>query len=238
MGIYSQKALLETLKAKAAEYPNIYPTWKRAFKSYPPRITRGQKHYQNSVTLSKDKTCYFCDTFDDFPADYLGTANSVLPRLPHGWYADNFQEQTVRPHVLLMRVKNRNGKKELVYLAGVDYSDWDGVIVFVDIYHDCQEDAARAANYEAERIAEQCREDDARYQAEQQIEEKREELHQINKKTIALIKELKRGLSLKISNYPAICATVHESIQDAIEEKSEIYAKIAELKDNYWSAVY
>jgi hypothetical protein len=59
-------------------------------------------------------------------------------------------------------------------MAGTRHTDWDGVTLDKDITDD-PEIAARWADDMAEREAESCREEDERYQAEQQAEEEANE---------------------------------------------------------------
>jgi hypothetical protein len=84
-------------------------------------------------------------------------------------------------------------------------------------------------------------EDDAKFQAEQQIEEARERIKdnrtQVRKLTAELrdvlhgnLFENRPGTSLP----PTICATLRRSIESAREDSHKAWARIKELQDDYW----
>jgi hypothetical protein len=113
------------------------------------------------------------------------------------------------------------------------HTDWDGATIYNEFY-DCKSDAANAADGYAERESEDCREDDAKYQAEQRIEDLKTELHDLNKETLALIADVKKQSDI----FPkTVCDLIRGRIEEAVERRADIFEKIEALEDNYWLAV-
>jgi hypothetical protein len=69
-------------------------------------------------------------------------------------------------------------------------------------------------------------------QAEQEIEDLKEGLHALNKKTLILVKEIKTGYSAGL--LPATCAAIREVLENAFNRRTEIFNRIDALNDNYW----
>ena len=111
---------------------------------------------------------YYCDSW---PAGlrYVGSAYDVSQaessrRVDHtGWYTDSFCDGKLSGHVLQLPGKDR----KCCYIPGVLHSDWDGVTIYPLDMYDNALDAACAADGHAERQAENEREYNAKWQAEQ-----------------------------------------------------------------------
>lgn len=158
-------------------------------------------------------------------------ADELLKYLGHtGWYVDNFQDETCRGIVIRLT----HGR----FMAGVT-DPWNFNIkdrcgpAMVELYvYDNEDDAARSANHIAEVYAESCREDDAKFQAEQQIAEAHEEIASIRDQ----IRELCAGIrESKLA--PVVCERLRSDIRSLLHDKTRKFKRIAKLEDNYWEAV-
>lgn len=78
-------------------------------------------------------------------------ASEVISRLPQGYYVDEFCDETISGFV----VQIPGHKKTERWLAGTQYSDSDMAKIHLNEIFDCAEDAARSADHEAEKLAEQ-----------------------------------------------------------------------------------
>lgn len=208
--------------------------WRRPLHPTSPNNTRGKE----GQIFADDKEQY---------GNWLGSAGDLKACDHNGWYADNFQGALVIGGVV--RIYSSKG----TYYVPVTYRDdcdcstvyWMGdaeLVAKLENRHDDErgehEDAikraARTADHYAEREAEEAREEDAKYQAESQIEAAREEIHEINKRVLPLIRDTRA----KDNGFtPAICAALKERVSEYLEERSEAFKRIARLSKNYWLAV-
>ncbi len=91
----------------------------------------------------------------------------------HGWYTDEDLSETIKPAVALMGKVHLYGYKET---GGMLCFYLDGPRQQGDTFDDCRRDAARWADSEAERAAENEREYNARWREARRLEDKRDEL--------------------------------------------------------------
>lgn len=224
----------------------VYPapiTWREARLEWPLNEVRPQAlKPANKTCYSEDRTKLYIDNFEDMPGYINDTDADKMARLDHtGWFADNFQDDTIRGVVIEFRNPQKfntehaeHDKTHIFYTIGTKHSTWDGVTVYPTEVFECAREAARRADSYAESEAEQCREDDAQFQAEKQIEELKEEYHAINKSTIALIRDVKKQTDI----FPkTVCDLIRDEITEALEERAEKLNKIAKLQDEPWTAV-
>jgi len=123
----------------------------------------------------------FADSFALCGFEHVGPVGDILRNAPLGYYIDDFCGETVRAHVVAFRVPSRmvaRGACRVMYCAAVDNSDSDGVTVWPVDYYAEKEDAARAADGIAERIAENERDyraaDDAQQLAHEKVDDARD----------------------------------------------------------------
>lgn len=117
-----------------------------------------------SPDLQNGRPIWYAHTGQQFPREQFA---DEIARLNHnGWYTDCDGRETARGLVVALP----HGR----FLAGYHWSDNGERVYFADIY-DCEEDAARAADSEAERFAEACREDDYQYQQARKLEDEIED---------------------------------------------------------------
>jgi len=167
---------------------------------------------------------------DDF-APVVWNSKTDNRRNITGYYADNFQDSCIYWCVVKIAPANRKHNREALF-APVTYSDgFEGVTIHVD-HSGSLDDAQQWGEQIAAREAEECREDDAKFQAEQQIEEAREAIHAINRKVIPCLRELKT-----VSLSSGICAVLREKIMDYLQERDSLFNQINTLQSNPWKAV-
>jgi len=183
----------------------------------------------------------YSDRVNQYGAD-LGTVDKLFPRMfdCYGWYADNYQNGLIIGHVCRMRCP-----RGTLYIPGTVNTDCDGTVHYLgdvervakgateEEHESACREAARSADHYAEREAEESREDNAKWQAEQDIIEAREEIHRINTGTLALIREIKQ----QPGGYtPAVCGAVRDRIADYLRDRAAQFAIIAKREGDYWSA--
>jgi len=160
------------------------------------------------------------------------TPSHDIIKLNHtGWFTDNDNNETC--HGLVLQLPARDGKE--IYLCGVNDPNNDdaGFVAFRKCeWADNKEDAARWADRMAERYAESEREHDAKFHAEQDIEQARERIVAIRLDLRSLITSTRESV-LK----PRVCEAVRDQMKSLREESHELWKEITERQDNYWSAV-
>lgn len=178
--------------------------------------------------------------------DYLGDAHTLVPRggcgsgIDHtGWFADSFQSD-----LIIGGVAKLHTSRGTLYIPVTHCTQWDGSIhYFADAemvprgseeedHEVARRDAAMTADQCAKREAEAAREHDAKYVAEQDIENAREEIHGLNAVALPLLLDLK-GETLK----PTICSAVRAQLAHLLEQRREQFAIIDARQSDYWTAV-
>ncbi len=148
----------------------------------------------------------------------------------NGWYVDNSQFETTQG--VVYRLPSAKG-----FVAGASdpwnsKKDGTGPFLLMPDVFDNEISAARAADSFAERYAEFLREDDAKQQAEAQIEDKQEEIASLRN----AIRDLVAGI--RQSNLaPVVCARLRADIQRLRSESADAWQRIRTLQSNYWESV-
>lgn len=198
-------------------HPNIWAT--------PNNVTRDGKLFSDSV---------------DQIGDYLGHCSDLLSRDYGAWYADNYQDDILTGGVCRMRTS-----KCTMYIPVTSCTAWDGTIHYLcdavmvdrgsdqDTHDDAIRDAARMAHECARIEAEEAREEDAKYLAEQDIEQARTDIHDINKACLALLREIKQHGEYSV----AVCSALRAQVMSMLADRAKQFRIINERQDNYWSAV-
>lgn len=248
----SPKVRLEYYRRKATEAnarvkPNEAGTnWKHCrYYGKPAFLKTG------SISRSEDGEKLFFDSLNDWPCSSYQDAHDVA-KLDHtGWYADSFQDNLIRGAVVAFRKPHKINdefeddnyyyadefKSHVFYYPATYSTEWDMATVYLDEYTDIK-DCARRADQLAECEAEEAREYDAKDQAEQQIDDAKRELHELNRETLQVIRELKQNSTVDLfEGKAALCRVIREHIEDVMEKRAELFEKIAKLKDDPWSAV-
>lgn len=157
------------------------------------------------------------------PRRSAGKSHEIIGGMRHtGWFADNFQDELYVGEVWRLP----HGK----FIAG--YREQSGAVVFESRIFDDKEDAALSADGLAESAADKGREDCAKHQAEQDIVQARENIHELNKEAMEILRELK-GVALP----PAICSAVRGSLKALLRLRKAAFTLIEAREQDYWSAV-
>lgn len=165
----------------------------------------------------------------------------------NGWYADSFQESTIRG--VVYQLPGRNG--ECRFVAGYEESESDGCTInFGSVYSEksiqwyeshgwsgwtwetdakdiqSARNAARDANSMAERAAKESREYDTAWQAGSVAAMERETAQEARQEFLALMRELKGNV------YPAAtCRALRKQAESLVETWREAKARIETLRN-------
>lgn len=132
---------------------------------------------ESYLTRSKTTREVYLNSFDNIGPRWVQDCNKVSDRIKHvGWFTDDYQDSMAIGVVLCLTRHGPGdddssrggsvGKNKHIYIAGVRYSDQDGVTLNLNITGD-SDIAARWADKLAERLAGESREADQEYQAEE-----------------------------------------------------------------------
>ena len=147
-----------------------------------------------------------------------------IARIGHtGGYCDASRDETAFGVVGLLP----HGR----FIPGIQ-DPWGNPPVWGRESFDCENTAAREADRMTEKWAEECRDGDAKFRAEQRIEENREELSALHDTIRKLARSLK-GLSLP----GPVCDAVKAQLSQALRQKRKLWAEIRSFQDNHWNAV-
>jgi hypothetical protein len=186
---------------------------------------------------------YYTDDVNQM-GDYLGSSSELCREygfcfVSYGYYTDNDARETFVPGVAKLHTS-----KGFAYLPVVSHSDWygsfhyprDAVFSREEIAEDAIREALNSAHNYAETLAESAREDDAKFQAEQQIEYLRNEILGARtsiKSLIAAIRAQRQTSTIE----SVICNTLTEKIQTLRKAISKYRKTITKFQNDYWCAV-
>ena len=162
-----------------------------------------------------------------------------------GYYADSFQHEIVKPYI----VKIKAGRRGVFICPAIAYSECDDATIYFSqgqfapndgenlenqgaIY-----DAARRADSIAEREAEQGREADAQFQAEQIRDDLAEQITEARKMARALIVAIKAQRRAGIDLAGAICDALTDKLREYRREIISARKRREALKDDFWLSV-
>lgn len=231
---------LDAVKKRAAEWAKHNP--EGAYKS----ALNHQVKYKRKGWIKYDTANHYS------PAGDLCTENlSGFDAVPiqdisrrafdySGYYSDNFQMGLIKPYIV--KIKTSRG---LFIAPAIAYSDCDIATIYMRrgqlVEKGGDNDAAayecaRIADSIAEREAEQGREDDAKFQAEQIAEALKDENREALKEARGLIQAIRDQRQIGQIVAPICNALISEirGIRQTIRRNNE---RMAALKSNYWLAV-
>ena len=160
---------------------------------------------------------------------------SLAPQLwnHNGWYSDSFQDETIKPAVCLM------GKAVLYgYEMNGMLHFYSGPGEAERYSHDPETDSptqifkrfAKYADSRAERIAEECRDFDEKYQQARKLEDRIEELDSERRETLqdarAWVRDCK-GAALTLP----LCERIRSVVRDARRTASRLLGEIMEARE-------
>jgi len=206
-------------------------TWLKTRKPW----QRHRLQYWSPPSNARNKAgAIYTDNRDQYGKD-LGFADD-LARLRHtGWYADGFCSETLRGSVTRIR-----GARFTLYVPVTGCTGWDGTIHYLADaervprgsneaeHQQAIRDAAATADRCAELEAEQAREDDIKFHAEQAIEEERENTAEARATFGALAVELRQTPTLP----PALCLAIRDRLETCREAVRASVARIRALQSN------
>jgi hypothetical protein len=183
-----QKALAKRLRERQARRAQYFASF--GDKRIARRVlagTSGNWHKRHN-----GEQVYFCDTW---PAGWrdLGDVHAIrdsgFVSIRHnGWYADDMQSALIIGRVLQLPAA-RDGSPR--YVPATHSSEWDGVTLYLNDVCDNLRDAVFRADRCAEIQAEESRDDNAKFQAEQRIESLREDISTARKACLTLLREMR-----------------------------------------------
>lgn len=221
------RARLATYRARHAAAANKSPRGWRGHKYVPAPLASASR---NSVR-GKDGQI-FTDGLDQYGA--------IVDENKNGFYADSFCDGVIRGAVVRMRTP-----RGALYIPCTYCTGWEGTVHYLkdaervpkgadeSAHDEAKREALRSAEYFAEREADEAREDDARQQAEFQIEQARETITESRQCARALAAEI-RALS---GCGPAVRAALRDRLQAFRDASAKAHARIISLSENYWTAV-
>jgi hypothetical protein len=226
-------------KKRNGVYPNELITWKQARNEYPMNETRPdalKKPAYFGRALLAQKDALYLDAFEDMPGyiEEPKDADKCCRMDYNGWYTDDFQSDTLIPVVVSIRHPqkiNPENESHIFYMAGTKHSSWDGVTVYTCELFEEERAAARRADQIAEKEAEQYREEDQKFQAEEKIGELKTEYHELNKEALTVIKDARNASGI----FPAsICELIKSKLDETLQRKRDILRSVKELTNRPW----
>jgi hypothetical protein len=163
---------------------------------------------------------YYADSFAALGWRDLGTAEEVSRAAgsraveARGWYCDAHESGTISGHVLQLPAVDGVAR----YVAGVSWSDCDGVTVYPCRPHETALDAARSADGYAENLASEGRDYSAAWSAGSYFAHLGQEIATARREALAILAERRavRGITA-----PALCSAIRAQVQAIIDRISE-----------------
>lgn len=185
-----------------------------------------------------EKRLMYLSDFEQLGPRWVKECQDVDTHIQHnGWYTGEDYDQTLTGVVLCMSRHGTGENEEYfgegrgkrdIYMAGTRHSDWDGVTLSLRTTDDIEE-AARWADSMAEDEAESCREEDAKYRAEQQAEDLRSQIADARAKCLKLLRDM-RPLRKGLMAFPeTVCQALRDQVQAYCEEIAGYRNELKEL---------
>ena len=187
-------------------------------------MTRTTKHFPKFRPDEKEPGKVYVDSLK-LGWRECGDSHDIVRLRHNGWYADNDQNGLLKGCVL--QLPSRNGEPR--YVPATYCTEWDGATIYMGEIGPDKEQAARYADRNAEIEAESSREFYAKDEAEQQIVQKREEIHELNKEALELLREIK-GQTFT----PAVCGALKSTLQALLRDRRACFKRIGKLQEDFW----
>jgi hypothetical protein len=239
---YLLQSRLDSIKKNAAnyikgDYAKSYEIARNAQVKY---RRKGWNNYNTPNHYHEGNLCLeSLNSFDAIPIQEISRRAFNYS----GYYADNFQCELIKPYIV--RIKTSRG---LFIAPAIQYSDSDIATIYLSDGRYCSADensqdyyntayqAARWADCYAEKLADDGRECDAKFQADEQSEGLRDDNKAALKAARALIQAIRDQRVIGQIVAPICDALMAEirSLRRSIRANNE---RIAALKNNYWLSV-
>jgi hypothetical protein len=184
------------------------------------------------LTRSDDGERIHLNAFED-----IGARKSIPASDNHtGWFTDEFQDGTLSGVVIVIGRHSTTEGHDVsdwtentgLFMAGTQHSDWDGVTLYTDTFDNFR-DAARYADRCAEREAEDCCEEDKKFQREQKAEELRADIKHMRQACLTLLRDMK-PLRKGMSQFPeTVCAAMRNQVQRYLNDIRTCREELGEL---------
>ena len=163
---------------------------------------------------------------------FVGYSDEIVSFINHkGWYTDPFQDETYRGAV--WQLPARAGAEQ--YVHGYEDSINKGSALIDFTLTDDKKDAAIWADSMAQYEAEEAVEFYAKAQAEQDIEEAKEEIG-ANRKEIKRLLAERKALK-KHGHNETVCGLFKSEVSRLLNQIRELKNKVKSLEDNFWESV-
>ncbi len=167
-----------------------------------------------------------------------------------GYYTDHFCDSTAIP--IVVQLPARHGK--VLTLAGYKPPDEDTGYAFIEAkanthasqdIEDCVRETAFTAHSMAESYAEDARDENAKQEAEHEIDLKLADIAEARKEHAKIVKELRHiatghdvpRISTAETTTPALCDAIRSHMKLLRKDVHKAVKRIKELRENYWLAV-
>lgn len=233
---FTSKAPARLLKLKTYKYAD---NWREAFRFR--HVTGEAPAYNPPGAFYGSDHCRWIENVETAGLRFVGYVNEprrwlydgyTSQRDGFGYYADNFQNEVLKP--VVYRLPGRKGAERFAY-GYLDPCNEGAAFLAFDPC-DNERDAARWADQLAERAAEDQREENAKFQAEQEQGDIADQLKAIRADIIALCREA-RQICPAIVNKPAVRNAIEARIRGALRDREKLRRRRNELAGNYWVAV-
>jgi len=240
---YLLQSRFDAIKKRAVDYQKFNPSGSYDY-ALKWQVKYERKGYIQSDTANHYHDGNLCleslDLFDAVPIQEVSRRAFDYS----GYYADSFQCEMVMPYIV--RIKTSRG---LFIAPAIAYNDSDMATIYLsrgdfcntnnidsDLAHSMYYEMARIADCIAEKLADEGREYDAKFQAEDQAEGLKYDNKAALKAARALIQGIRDQRDIGQIVAPICDALMAEikSLRHSIHSNNE---RIAALKNDYWLAV-
>ncbi|MHB0965303.1 MAG: hypothetical protein ACYC36_02505 [Bellilinea sp.] len=198
-----------------------------------------RRTYSPAYIHRTDNNKMTLNSFDQLGPRWVRDAHEVKHLDHTGWYADEHCNDLLIGVVLCFTRHGdpdpdyvslgypTKGKGRAIYMAGTRHSSWDGVTLDLTITDD-PDTAARWADSMAEREAESCREEDARYRAGERAKELVDDIRKARRACLTLLRDMRLNRAAGVEPPASICTALRERVA---EYRHEIRMHLKEIKE-------
>jgi len=162
-----------------------------------------------------------------------GFADDIVRLRHRGWFTEDDGANDEVYRGIVYQLPARDGKEQYVY-GYVDPNNEGCALICFDVQHD-KEDAARAADNFAERMAEDARDFNRTWQAGQRYRELGEEVKDLRSEALTIGREMRAVKAATDARLraPTLCATLRKEIMALYRRIQKARKERAELLENF-----
>lgn len=216
------KARLAKYKAERDKYPesSYAKDW---------RANRPSRRIFGGNWASDGSGAYYIDSFDCLGWRDCGTPHDIMYNYPLGYYTDSYCGETYSGRVLQIPARTCVAQ----YVPAIEHSDWCGVTVWPLDRHDTLEEAARAADGYAERLAETAREYSDAQQAAMRWSDAGDEMKETRKEARRLVADI-RAARRAMAAPESICTALRAQVRALAQQWEALRTERGELDSGFW----